>query len=355
MFFQLHDEKKIGYKALTNADLGRKETSHQTHIGLFDDVFTFFPNSKEVTDAMLIYENQVEFLSVNFDRIQNPNNTFRSPKIKTGGTNVVSVVSYIRDRAKEKDSEMIWYLFWFGLKSEQPVFFLFNESSSAYTDICNMGLALNEKVKGRLQKSHPAFSLVLSYLETIVNSCNEKNLQELELTVQTQEKNTRFRKYDINQAQELYTKIGKEGERLIDQYFENQLAKNLISNYNWMNKEKECGLPYDFYIETLDAEIIYLDVKTTLYNFSQKMIFSNQEIEFATGCANKYWIFRVYQDTDKNYCLRVCNNVKILFEKILNITEEFKNILITLAQIETMKMAIFPLNDDLVFGEKIFL
>ena len=41
-FFELHDEKIIGYKALTDADLGRSITSHQTHIGLFDDVLTIF-------------------------------------------------------------------------------------------------------------------------------------------------------------------------------------------------------------------------------------------------------------------------------------------------------------------------
>ena len=41
MFFELHEENKIGYKELSDADLGRAATSHQTHIGLFDDAYHF--------------------------------------------------------------------------------------------------------------------------------------------------------------------------------------------------------------------------------------------------------------------------------------------------------------------------
>ena len=76
MFFELHEEKKIAYKELTDADLGRSITSNQTHIGLFGDVFTYLPNSFQVDDCMLIYNNAVEFLPLNFDRIENPDGTF---------------------------------------------------------------------------------------------------------------------------------------------------------------------------------------------------------------------------------------------------------------------------------------
>lgn len=34
MFFNIHEEKKIGLKKLSEADLGKKETSNQTDIGL---------------------------------------------------------------------------------------------------------------------------------------------------------------------------------------------------------------------------------------------------------------------------------------------------------------------------------
>ena len=34
MFFEVHSEKKIGFKKLSPNDLGLKESGHQTHIGL---------------------------------------------------------------------------------------------------------------------------------------------------------------------------------------------------------------------------------------------------------------------------------------------------------------------------------
>lgn len=71
-FFKLHSERIIGFKALTDADLGKSITSHQTHIGLFDDVLTFLPNQPIIQDdAMLIYNSQAYILSLNFDRIEN--------------------------------------------------------------------------------------------------------------------------------------------------------------------------------------------------------------------------------------------------------------------------------------------
>ena len=122
-FFELHDEKIIGYKALTDADLGRRITSHQTHIGLFDDVLTFLPNEPIIEDsAMFIYESNTDILSLNFDRIANPDGTFRSPKIKVGGRGTVSLVSTIREIARNAAGDITWFLFWFGLQSGQAVF-----------------------------------------------------------------------------------------------------------------------------------------------------------------------------------------------------------------------------------------
>lgn len=104
MFFKLHEENKIAYKQLTDADLGRSETSNQTHIGLFGDVFTYLPNSFDIDDCMLIYENSVEFLPLNFNRIQNPDGTYRSPKIRKGEHNEVSVVTFIRIKPRSLEN-----------------------------------------------------------------------------------------------------------------------------------------------------------------------------------------------------------------------------------------------------------
>lgn len=359
MFFKLHEEKRIGYKSLTDADLGRKKSSHQTHIGLFDDILTFLPNNADIEDAMVIYNDTVEFLTVNFDRIENPNHTFRSPKIRTGGVNTVSVVSFIKDKAKEKDNTINWYLFWFGLESKQPVFFLFDETSQAFSEISSLGIELFSGVKNRLESSNAAFSALLNYLENIVNKSGEKIAQELEIAAQTNETisrnyNNTYRSYDIEKARKIFSSIGREGEELVDKYFAQMLESNAIQHYEWKNKDKESGLPYDFSVQNLDGEVFYLDVKTTNYAFEQKMIFSSQEIKFVDNCDYKYYIYRVYNNNEQRF-LRICHNAKALLSPINSKTSQFVSDIQDMAGVESMKMAILPSHKSLEFGSEIAL
>lgn len=356
MFFELHNEKIIAYKQLTDADLGRRKTSNQTHIGLFGDVFTYLPNSFEIEDSMLIYNNAVEFLPLNFDRIENPDGSFRSPKIRKGEKNEVSVVTFIRDRAKECADNVRWYLFWFGLKGGQPVFFLFNENSDTYREMTLLGIELREGIKNRITEQAPQFAPLLKYLEKIVNETGAKIAEELEVIAQTTAvAPKKYREYDMNKAREIFAKIGKEGEFLIERHFAKLKETGEIVNYKWLNEERESGLPYDFYFETKAGEIIYLDVKTTNYKFTQKMIFSSQEINFATSTDCKYYIYRVYINEKGERCVKICTNAKGLFMYIHCKTVDYESTLVNVAKLETVKLAILPTQEDLRFGQQIVL
>lgn len=354
MFFKLHNENKIGYKALTDSDLGRSN-SHQTHIGLFDDILTFLPDSIEIPDAMVIYDETIELLTVNFDRIERANGDFNSPKIKTGGRNTVSVVSFIRDKAKEFSSDTKWFLFWFGLESTQPVFFVFNDKSSSYNAIMQLGIDLSTGVKKRLTSSDKTFAGLLNYLESIVNHSSETFAEELEVAAQINERiskkyNNPYRTYDIEKAKKIFSDIGREGEELVNKYFSEQLARGIIQHYDWKNKEKESGLPFDFCVEKLDGGLVYLDVKTTNYSFEQKMIFSSQEVEFAESCP-QYHIYRVYKKDESRY-LKICRDGKILFSHIHSKTVTYKNSISCMADVESVKFAIHPDNILLKFGNE---
>lgn len=356
MFFELHNEKIIAYKQLTDADLGRRKTSNQTHIGLFGDVFTYLPNSFEVDDSMLIYNNSVEFLPLNFDRIENPDGSFRSPKIRKGEKNEVSVVTFIRDRAKECADNVRWYLFWFGLKGGQPVFFLFNETSDTYKEMTLLGIELREGIKNRITEQTQQFSPLLKYLEKIVNETGAEIAEELEVIAQTTAvAPKKYREYDMNKAREIFAKIGKEGEFLVERYFARLKETGEIISYKWLNEERESGLPYDFYFETPTGEIIYLDVKTTNYKFAQKMIFSSQEINFATSTDSKYYIYRVYINENGERCVKICTNAKGLFMYIHCKTVDYESTLINVAKLETVKLAILPTQEDLRFSQQILL
>ncbi len=133
MFFELHKENKIGYKLLSEADLGTG-TSHQTHIGLSGNVLQYLGSRDILSEnAIFIYENNFDYIDAYFDRIQNPDQSFRSPKIRTGDS--VSIVSTIREKVQSNSPSLKWYLIWFGLKNEKLVFFLFNNTSDDYQNI----------------------------------------------------------------------------------------------------------------------------------------------------------------------------------------------------------------------------
>lgn len=349
---------------ISDAELDRTG-GNITHIGLFGDVLEFLPNRDKDADAMVIYDDNVEFMKAHFDRIQNPDGSYRSPKIKTGGKNVISVVSFIKDKAKEMSDDLKWYLFWFGLESEQLVFLFFNNESKTFNDICSIGIDLTKLPYSRnktgkiLYENDTTFSRILDYLEKIVNKSGKSFAEELEVAAQTNEKISKtykktYRTFDIEKAKDIFSQVGREGEVLVDKYFAQQLESELILYYDWKNRNKESGFPYDFSVETLGGEIFYLDVKTTSYSFEQKMIFSSQEIEFVTNCNYKYYIYRVYSDNEQKF-LRICNNAKKLFSPIHHKTIQFKKDMKDIASVESVKMAILPLQRDLVFGKEIEL
>lgn len=326
MFFELHDEKRIGYKLLSDADLGRGESSHQTHIGLSEYVLSFLPNRDSVNeDSIFIYNNTFEYIDAYFDRIENPDGTFRSPKIRIGDRGCISIVSTIRNTVQTDGPNKRWFLFWFGLKNEKVVYFLFDDESVDYEHISNLGIDLNKKGARTVNESDGAFLQLTKYIETKINANGLEILKELEVSTQTKAitPDKRFKSYDIMKANEIIVKLGKKGEELIDKYLSEQVRTGKITSYHWTNRDYESGLPYDFSIQDNYGDVSYLDVKTTGYDFNQRMVFSSQEIEFIARSDNKYNIYRVYKGIDGFY-LRICNDCKELSVKIFDKVKSHK-------------------------------
>lgn len=143
IFYFFGIEKRIGIKKLSKADLGISDTSNQTHIGLYNDVLQFLDDNA-ITTAMLVYGDYCKMLDCYFDRIENPDGTFRSPKIRIGEKNEVSVVSKIREFAMT-DASADWYLLWSGLENKDLVFWLVNSNSNDYNVIKDL-LGTNTRI-----------------------------------------------------------------------------------------------------------------------------------------------------------------------------------------------------------------
>lgn len=353
MFFKLHSERKIGIKLLSDADLGLGN-SHQTHIGLFDGIFTFLSDREEVKSALLIYNDKVNIIDCYFDRIQNPDETFRSPKIKKGGYNTVSIVTIIRDKVKEYP-DYRWYLIWFALDGEELVFYFFNDHSEDFKEISSI-IDIEQKKKIKVDDENNNLNKFLQYLENKINIYGENIIEKVEIDSQINI-SKEYKIFNLENIKRKRNILGRVGESIVNEYFSLLQSKRKITTFNWCNKSYESGLPYDFTLQYNNDQIIYLDVKSTSLSFEKPMIFSSQEIECITNTTN-YHIYRLYgvDNSESPSKLRICKNSKYLANEILKNINSFRTELsINDVILDSSKLGIYPNNKYLNFEKEIIL
>lgn len=308
MLFEIHKEGKIAYKRLSDADIKRSELSHQTHIGLSNESLTFMADDKTEYSAMLIYKEYCDILSCEIAKIQRADGRKDAPKISMGRKSD-NVVNRIRTFAKQSVSKD-FYLLWFGLDSLTPVFFLIEEGSYDYVfleNYCKFS-SLKDKKIVILERNTIVFTTVLNYIQSRIENVAQKLQKDLELSVETESDDPKFKDADVKKARKYIYELGKQGESLIDEYLNRQKSEKLIMNYEWMNKSGEQGKPYDFYIKYSNGLEQWVDVKTTEHEFEQAVIVSKNEIKFITEKeSTKYAIFRVYYLKELQAKLKICS------------------------------------------------
>lgn len=127
----LYKEYSIGVKKLSDAELNRDNSpSGQTHIGLSEKILTYLPNTPKQQEGILVVNQSCSFVECAFSKIGNK----RSTKIDSQtNTPVKSVVKQIRNIAS--NDQVDWYLVWFALENQTPVFWLLNNKSEDYLDL----------------------------------------------------------------------------------------------------------------------------------------------------------------------------------------------------------------------------
>lgn len=305
MFFEVHSEKKIGFKKLSPNDLGLKESGHQTHIGLYQHILDFLPDNHVEKAAILIYGDYCEILNCDYGKINRSTGKFDAPNIKSGARNERTIVNQIREFASLKPG-CEWYLVWFGLQSEELVFWLMCSDSEDYQHASKIFPKLNKVY----DESSSSFSLAITFLEKKVNGVSVQLQEEIEVASQTGKQIKRYKKQDIEKANELFRQVGYSGEQIIARYLEKQKQAHAISNYRWMNANAESGAPFDFIInEGLEQEN-FVDVKATRFDFNQYLYYSDEEIGFVHSLKEdiKYSVYRVFDMEDAQRKLRICTN-----------------------------------------------
>lgn len=334
-FFFFNDEKRIGFKKLTLPDLGLSETSHQSHIGLYEGVLDFLDDSDVVKSAMLVYESYCDVLDCFFDRIKNPDGSYRSPKIRIGQDPNNSVVSKIREFASSSPCED-WYLAWTGLESKELVFWLIKSNTNDYA--IARGFFQQDNIV--LHEDSPTYSEARNYLLKRINLVSINVQKDIEVKSLTGDVKNKYRRKDLENAERQYKQIGMEGESLVAQYLEKEKAAKRIDSFVWKNKSSESGLPFDFIINNT----LFVDVKSTKFDFEQYLFFSNYEIDFAASKgSDSYAVFRVYDMNLEDRKLIICSDCHDYMNSLQTPMAVFKNsITAQHALLQTIKVGIKP-------------
>ena len=316
-FFFFDIEKRIGLKKLTNADLGTSSTSRQTHIGLYNDVLQFLEDNA-VTTAMLIYDNYCQILDCYFDRIENPDGTYRSPKIRIGNKNEDSIVSKIREFAST-DTNADWYLLWAGLENQDLVFWLINNKSDDFNIIKGL---IGSKTR-IISDDDMAYATLRNIMVNRINQSSIDIQKDIEIISQTGVPSKKYKPFDLEKAKRNIANIGKKGEELVNDYLERLKSINEIETFEWLNKSRESGLPYDFILN----QEHYIDVKSTRFDFSQNIVFSNQEVGFINQLEPNftYSVYRVFDITETNANLKICTQCMPYIQKINTDVQTFND------------------------------
>lgn len=330
MLFEIHPEGKISYKRLSDADIKRSDSSHQTHIGLSIDSLTFMADNKTEYSAMLIYKGYCDILSCEIAKIRRANGRVDAPKISMG-KKPDNVVNKIRSFAKESKTKD-FYLLWFGLDSLTPVFWLVEDGSydfNRFNEYCDF-THLKDKTIIVLERNNMIFPNILRFIQSRIENVTLDLQKALELTVETEVEDPKFKDADVRKAKNYIYELGKQGETLIDEYLQRQKSEKNVSDYEWMNKSGEQGKPFDFYIKYSNGLEQWIDVKTTEHEFDQAVVVSKNEIKFITEKeAQKYAIFRVYLLKELQAKLRVCSEclkyVKKLYRDIDYMTQSMSD------------------------------
>lgn len=339
-FFSLHPSENIGFKKLTPSDLGIKGSSGQTHIGLYKDVLNFLDNHDFQDNCIFIYDNKCSYLKCYFDRIKEPNGSYRSPKIRKG-RDQNSVVDKIRDIVKKNPSKKL-YLVWGSLDSEQIFFWVMTNDSADYHFLSKNKIKFSSR--SILRRNDSRYTVFENFFTSKLNKISIKLQKDMELESQIWAHKEKYGYKNLEKADQYLKAIGRRGEKLVDQRLKKELHDGTIQSYEWMNKEMESGMPYDFIIDKDLKTEKFVDVKTTCHDFNQYLYYSNSEIQFIYSLRNKkqYFMYRIIL-TEKSDELKVCSKCNChMFELHLE-TKKFKTKLEqNNAKLQNAKIAIRP-------------
>lgn len=125
---------------------------------------------------------------------------------------------------------------------------------------------------------------------------------------------------EILRARRYMEEIGRQGEELLSQYFDELLATGQLGSYEWISANNAIS-PYDFQITDKTGEAISIDVKTTSGEFERPLHISLSELRQMRDGHSTYDLYRVYDINPEGARLRIARNLRDFATTVLSSLE----------------------------------
>lgn len=309
--FTVHRENAIGIKKLTNADLGIGK-SHQTHIGLFNEVLTFLPDHYFAEKGLLIHDINYEFVEVYFDRITNPDGTTRSPKFRLG-IDPASLTARIREKAK-LSQHANWFLIWFAVESNRVVSILLNEQDVLAYDLKELGVSLDKTV---ILSHSPLNTKVTNLLQMYIYEVVKDTVNAIEHKLWLRELLTRNEYYFV-EILRLFSRISKVNQiatECMKAFFQRKIANNQISSFEIQPYDDSLFCSRFCTIFKGESKKTVL-LKVTESKSSLPLIINMNDICQGVSPSHRNWGIIWIFDIDERGCsIQICSSIKSLITK----------------------------------------
>lgn len=126
----------------------------------------------------------------------------------------------------------------------------------------------------------------------------------------------RLTRAELARARERADDVGREGEELIDGFFELERSGGRLESFQWISNDNAIA-PHDFEMKPRGEDLRRVEVKSTNGPFSQVMHVSIAQLIEMADATVPYDLYRVYALDDRKAKLRVATGLRAVAEGIL--------------------------------------
>lgn len=319
---RIDNNQPISIKRLSDADIGKSNSSNQTHIGLFEDTVPLEHIS--VPSLFIFSDNSFDTITI-IDPIDD-GGSGRSPKMRSGrddedfvhnGITYDSTYKAILNTINRfnKTNDRSFYLSWATMTNERLVFILLTANDSIHSKY-NLELPLNRK---KILPRSVEFSTYSDKLNNIIADLydSDERIEEISKI----EAGQPVQSFYTDQESDYIKKIGDTGESLTNEYLRDLKESGKILDFYWLSRDLPSA-DHDFEITELNNTVTFVEVKTTIGKFKKNLYWSKNERNLFLQNSNNYKIFRIsqlvtrnqYKEGETKVLLRLSNNMSKLKE-----------------------------------------